>query len=381
MAEISIWEKETYFSRQDVIIVGSGFTGLWSAFHLKMINPHYKITILERGVIPTGASTRNAGFSCFGSPSELLADARSMGEQAMWKLVDRRFRGLQMIRDFFLPEDINYDPSGGYECFRAHDPHWEECSDNINWLNDELLNITGEKDVFEVADKKLSTFGFNGFAHIIENRLEAGLHPAKLVLALLAKVQQLGVQVLTGIEVQAYAESGEMVSLETTQGFSFTTKQLLLCTNAFTPDIVPAIDIIPNRGQILVTSVINNLPFKGTFHFDQGYYYFRNLNNRLLLGGARNASFDTEHTSDMMSTQVIQYRLEQFARDYILPGVDFTITDRWTGIMAMGNEKSPIVEALSSRVYCCVRMSGMGVALAPLVAKEITTFMHQRFKV
>lgn len=303
-----------------------------------------------------------------------------MGEQALWKLVDRRFKGLQMIRDLFSPEEINYEPSGGYECFIANDPHWQECTDQMNWLNDELLNITGEKKVFEVADKRLPTFRFHGFAHLIENRLEAGLHPAKLVLALLAKVQQLGVQVLTGIEVQAYEDSDQQVSLQTKQGFTFTTKQLLLCTNAFTAGIVPGIDIIPNRGQVLVTSVINNLPFKGTFHFDQGYYYFRNLNNRLLLGGARNASFDTENTSEMMSTDVIQYRLEQFAREYILPGVDFAITDRWTGIMAMGNEKSPIVEALSQNVYCCVRMSGMGVALAPLVAKEITSFMHQRFK-
>ena len=381
MPEVSIWEKETYFSTQDVIIVGSGFTGLWSAFHLKMINPQYRITILERGVIPTGASTRNAGFSCFGSPSELLADAKSMGEQEMWKLVDRRFKGLQMIRDFFSPEEINYEPSGGYECFIANDPHWQECIDQINWLNDELLNITGERQVFEVADKKLPIFGFHGFTHMIENRLEAALHPAKLVLALLAKVQQLGVQVLTGIDVKAYEDSRQKVSLQTKQGFTFTTKQLLLCTNAFTADIVPGIDITPNRGQVLVTSVINNLPFKGTFHFDQGFYYFRNLHNRLLLGGARNASFDTEHTSEMMTTEVIQYRLEQFAREYVLPGVDFTITDRWTGIMAMGKGKSPIVEAISQNVYCCVRMSGMGVALAPLVAKEITSFMHQRFTV
>ena len=167
MPEVSIWEKDTYFSTQDVIIVGSGFTGLWSAFHLKMINPQYRISILERGVIPTGASTRNAGFSCFGSPSELLADAKSMGEQEMWKLVDRRFKGLQMIRDFFSPEEINYEPSRGYECFIANDPHWQECIDQINWLNDELLNITGERQVFEVADKKLPTFGFHGFTHMI----------------------------------------------------------------------------------------------------------------------------------------------------------------------------------------------------------------------
>ena len=45
--------------------------------------------------------------------------------------------------------------------------------------------------------------------------------------------------------------------------------------------------------------------------------------------------------------------------------------------MGMGKEKSPIVQALDSNVFCCVRMSGMGVALAPLVAQEIANQMHQ----
>ena len=80
MAQVSFWEKTSFFSPQHIIIVGSGFTGLWSALQIKLINPHYKITILERGLIPTGASTRNAGFSCFGSPGELLGDAAAMGE-------------------------------------------------------------------------------------------------------------------------------------------------------------------------------------------------------------------------------------------------------------------------------------------------------------
>lgn len=71
---VSVWEKETFFAPQDIIIAGSGFVGLWSAFYLKKRNPKLKITIRDKGIIPTGASTRNAGFACFGSLTELLAD-------------------------------------------------------------------------------------------------------------------------------------------------------------------------------------------------------------------------------------------------------------------------------------------------------------------
>jgi len=99
MIQQSFWEKESFFSPQDIIIVGSGFVGLWSALHLKLKNPSYKITILERGVIPTGASTRNAGFSCFGSPGELINDTKEVGEEKMWQLVEMRYKGLLEIEN------------------------------------------------------------------------------------------------------------------------------------------------------------------------------------------------------------------------------------------------------------------------------------------
>ena len=67
----SIWEKESFFKHQDIIIVGSGFAGLWSAYFLSRKHKKAKITIVEKEPIPTGASTRNAGFACFGSLPEL----------------------------------------------------------------------------------------------------------------------------------------------------------------------------------------------------------------------------------------------------------------------------------------------------------------------
>ncbi|MEJ7589007.1 MAG: FAD-binding oxidoreductase [Ferruginibacter sp.] len=201
MSQLSIWEKESFFGPQDVIIIGSGFTGLWSALHLKLLHPEHKVTILERGLIPTGASTRNAGFSCFGSPSELINDAHSMGPENMWKLVAMRYKGLSEIRNFFNDKEINYEGEGGYECFTNDSEDWEYCAQKLDWLNEGLRNITGQEKVFAIADDKLPGFGFGGFKHMIENKLEGALHPGKLVRALLKKVQSLDVQVLTGIGV------------------------------------------------------------------------------------------------------------------------------------------------------------------------------------
>jgi gamma-glutamylputrescine oxidase len=376
MPQLSFWEKDSFFAPQDIIIAGSGFTGLWSALHLKLKDPSLKITILERGLIPTGASTRNAGFSCFGSPGELVADVALMGEEKMWQLVEMRYRGLLEIRAHFKEALIDYDACGGYECFTKNSTDREECFAKLDWLNEGLQRITGQENLFTAADEKISQFGFRGFDHLIENRLEAGLHPGKLVKALLQKVQELGVQVLTGVEVKKYCNHPHGIELTTSflygeNALKFTTGRLLLCTNAFTKQLFPAVDIIPNRGQVLITAPIDNLSFKGTFHFDKGYYYFRNVGNRLLLGGARNKSFQPENTYEMETTELIQNTLEEFIQQHLLPRTAFTITDRWSGIMAMGSEKNPVIQSISPNVFCCVRMSGMGVALAPVAAKKV----------
>lgn len=376
MPQLSIWEKESFFAPQDVIIVGSGYAGLWSAFFLKKLHPRKKITILERGIIPVGASTRNAGFSCFGSPSELLSDVAKMGEDKMLQLVEMRFKGLAEIRKHFPDKKINYDPSGGYECFTNEKNTWENCSSKIEWLNNKLKDITGTPNTFSIADNKIADLGFNHIDHLIENKLEGGLHSGKLVQALQRKVQSMGVQILTGIEVINYTEKSKLVEVETPLA-TFTAKQLLFCTNAFTKQLLPDIDIIPNRGQVILTAPIKDLKIKGTFHFDEGYYYFRNVGNRLLLGGARNKAFEEENTLHMQTTDTIERELKNFMQTYLLPETSFTITDKWSGIMAMGNEKSPIVQAVTERTFCCVRMSGIGVALAPIVSQQIAQIMNR----
>jgi gamma-glutamylputrescine oxidase len=375
MPQFSYWEKQTYFSPQDVVIIGSGFCGLWSAYHLIQKNAALKITIIERGIIPTGASTKNAGFSCFGSPTELLHDAATMGEANMWKLVKMRYDGLKKIRTTFNDTLFDYDASGGYECFDENSTNWHTVENKLPWLNKGLQSITGIPNTFTIADEKINTFGFKHFSHLIENTLEGGLQPAKLIQALCQAVQQAGVQIITGVEAINYVEKNNTVQIQTKNGFEFTANQLLICTNAFTKAIVPSIDIQPCRGQVFITEPIKNLALKGTFHFDEGYYYFRNVGNRLLIGGARNTAFEAETTTEIDTSLNIQQTLEAFSKRHLLPNIPFNIANRWSGIMAMGSEKLPLCSALSSNVFCCVRMSGMGVALAPVVADHISSLM------
>ena len=167
------------------------------------------------------------------------------------------------------------------------------------------------------------------------------------------------------------------IELRTSHPFTLSATQLLLCTNAFTKDLLPELDIVPARGQVLLTSPIKNLPFHGTFHSDEGFYYFRNLGNKVLLGGARNKAFQNESTTDLSTSDFIQKELENYLSEVVLPHFQnqYTIEYRWAGIMAFGKEKMPIVKQVSNNVFCAVRMSGMGVSLAPVIGKKIAKMM------
>jgi gamma-glutamylputrescine oxidase len=375
---ISIWEKDTFFAPQDIIIIGSGFVGLWSAFYLKKKHPKVKVSIIDRGIIPTGASTRNAGFACFGSLSELVYDAKTMGTDKMLKLVEMRYKGLERIRKYFDEDVIDFELCGGYELFDANSTiATEEIENSIEYINSLLKPITETKKTFRLQDEKIPVYGFGQTEHLVKNNLEGCLHSGKLLKALLMAVQSMGVQVFNAIEVKNFHVFDDTIELETNRQLSFHTHKLLVCTNAFANDLLEEVDVVPARGQVILTSPIKNLPWKGTFHSDEGFYYFRNLGDRVLLGGARNKAFEEEQTTTMETSEFIQKELERYLATVVLPNYagKFTIEHRWSGIMAMGSEKMPIVKQALPNVFCAVRMSGMGVALAPVVGQEVCSIM------
>ncbi len=390
---ISVWEQSTYFAPKDLVIVGCGFVGLWTAYETIHQNPKLNITILERGTIPSGASTRNAGFSCFGSVSELISDIQLMGEATMLETVKMRYDGLQRIQEVFKAKEIDYNQWGGYELFEGKKGAKNDESglydiskleSDIAYLNKILAPAlkTPKKNgkylpIYTNASKDIKKLGFQGIEALAFNQLEGQLNSAKLVLALQKAVQAKGVQILFNTEVKKFKSHKKGVTITTNLEAVLETKQFLVCTNGFAKQLIPSLDVVPARGQVFVTEPMKNLKFKGCFHFDEGYYYFRNLGNRLLLGGARNADFKNEKTYSLETSATIQKVLEDFMMQRILPkgSKKPKIELRWSGTMGMGSIKKPIIEQVQPNVYCAVRMSGMGVAIAPIVAKKALKLM------
>jgi glycine/D-amino acid oxidase-like deaminating enzyme len=364
---LSYWEIKSWLSNMDFTIVGSGIVGLNCALQLKQRFPKANILILEKGMLPQGASTKNAGFACFGSLSELINDLNTHTEVEVLELVKKRVSGLQLLRDTLGDKSINYQEHGGYELFmQEHSDLYEECQEKQDRVNT-LLRPVFNDDVFSFKD---NTFGFKNIKkHYNFNKFEGQIDTGKMMETLLLKAQKKGNKILNNVFVESFSEEVNFIKVKTNQ-FEFSTKKLLIATNGFASQLLNE-NVKPARAQVLITKPVEKLHIEGTFHLDQGYYYFRNVDNRILFGGGRNLDFQAEETTDFAQTEIIQNKLEEILRTTILPNTDFEIDHKWSGIMGVGHQKKAIVKQLSDNVYCGVRLGGMGVAIGSLVGKEL----------
>lgn len=369
---ISFWERESLL-HYDVIIIGSGIVGLQTAIQVKEKHPNYEVLILERGLLPSGASTRNAGFAATGSLSELVEDAKHTSEAALIDLFAKRKAGIDFLRAQLGDAAIGYTPEGSHELLRAAEA---EIIGHIDHYNQLLKEVSGGNS-FVLADEQIETFGFSpgSFRHCIACTTEAALHTGKLIKSLLGLALQKGVEIKTGAEVSHIENLNGKNRVLVKDGFhdsiSFEAPQVIVCTNAFSKRFFPEEDIQPGRGQVLVTHPIEDLKVKGIFHFDQGYYYFRNVGNRVLFGGGRNLDFATENTTEISLNLQIQDRLIHLLKTELLPGQDFEVDMQWSGIMAFGATKMPIIKSLEGNIHGGFRLGGMGVALGSMVAVEL----------
>lgn len=369
---LSFWEINT-FGQYDVAIIGSGITGLSLACSLKEKNPKLKIVIIERGTFPAGASTKNAGFACFGSACEILSDIKLMGEEQALALVEKRVKGLHMLRARLGDDKLDYLEQGGGELLFKN----ESVEPNqIEYLNKLLYNIH-LKEVFKFDTGKINSYGFNQdlLSGFINNSCDGQIDTGLAMHNLWQYTLSLGVDIMNGAnvdEIDAHNDEVHIIAdLQPSGRYILKAKKVAVCTNAFTGKFFPDLDIAPGRGQILITQPIPNLKFKGIFHFDDGYFYFRDYYDRVIFGGGRNMDFKMETTADIALNEDIQQRLSYYLKELILPHQAFEIDHRWAGIMAFGKDKTPIVKQVDKNIYAACRLNGMGIAIGSLIGEEL----------
>jgi glycine/D-amino acid oxidase-like deaminating enzyme len=372
----SYWERAQFMDGIDFIVIGAGIVGYSTALELRNLHPSAKIIVLERGNLPSGASSKNAGFACFGSASEIYDDIQEFGEEIVWETVKLRWKGLQALRSQIGDEGLKLQIHGSWDLFTAKEmATFDAVLPYLDNFNARLKEMTGESEVFSVDNSVQERFGFQKIASSFKNRLEGQIDTGSMNQAFYQKVISKDIKVLFGCEVLSIEEKGASALLKTNLG-DFSAKKTAICTNGFAKQLLNE-DVRPARAQVLITRPIENLNIEGTFHYQKGYYYFRNIDNRILFGGGRNLDMKGETTTEMSTSETIMDSLKEILETVILPSTPYEIDHSWAGIMGVGETKKPIIKYISTSIACGIRLGGMGIAIGSLVGQELAELISK----
>ena len=360
----SYWQKTLFDQNWDVLIIGAGFSGLNTAIDCIEREPKMKVLVVDPAMGQHSASVRNAGFACFGSLSEFLHDVDLMGQERAASLLRQRNLGVAKIAHFCKGEQNVFRQCVAHEVFMpGNRAIWEKCMAQIDKVNSLLREIGLNGQTYTIS-ANTQVENAIGSIHI---KGEGQINPERLHHMLWQKASALGVQFL--FDKASNIESGDKPVVHLSSGVELKSRYVVNAVNGFDESLHAHSSVKPARAQVLITSEVEDMPYEGNYHMDEGFYYFRNVGKRLLLGGGRNLDIDGETTTELLLSEPIQQHLMNLIRNELLPGREVSIEHQWSGIMGMRADKHPQLET-DGNCLSLAGMSGMGVALSFVLSEE-----------
>ena len=373
----SYWERETFLENYDIIVVGAGIAGLSTAIELKNNRPDFRIAVLERSWLSDGASSKNAGFACFGSISEFLDDMKDMSFDDVVSLATRRFRGIEKLVKEYSEEVLKLEWNGGHEVFFQEDESsFKECCAFVDRFNDAFERILNIRPYTVSTVQEFQ--GITNLVGVISNKYEGGLNTGAMLNAMRSRALSIGIVIFNGVEVCGYSSLQNEVVVESSVGI-WKANRVAFCTSSFHSELFEDLHMSSKRNQVVVTKPIANLQLNGTFHHHKGFNYFRNIDGRILMGGMRHQFPNTESTSFQGITDEVVSALTNFLQHKIHTISEVEIDIAWSGILGVGKDERSIVTQVEENVFVGARLGGIGVAIGSLVGQELAELIYSSF--
>ncbi|MFE7048343.1 NAD(P)/FAD-dependent oxidoreductase [Streptomyces californicus] len=275
----------------DLLVVGGGYSGLWTALIAKERDPDRDVVLIEGHEVGWAASGRNGGF-CAASLTHGLANGVERWPDEIAKLEELGERNLDAIEAAVARYGIDCEFERTGEIDVATEPH--QLQELREWHEEIVkLGITGvdflDRDALR-AEVDSPTF----LGGLWDRRGVAMLHPAKLAWGLKRACRELGVRIYEHTRGLELARSGEGMAVRTPYGRVFA-RRVALGTNIF-PSLVKRIRpyTVPVYDYALMTepltpAQLESIGWKGRQGLGDSanqFHYFRlSADNRILWGG------------------------------------------------------------------------------------------------
>jgi gamma-glutamylputrescine oxidase len=359
----------------ETVIVGGGLFGLSVGCQILESRRSENVCILERGIFPSGASTKNAGFGCFSSFTEFLKEVELFGIEKAVAILRDRVKGLQLLYKRVGNKTDIIRFSGSYEVIKeAQLPLLA----HLGRVNSALREIFNE-DVYVIDNSKIQEFGLNTdvVKALVFKKYEWQINSGKLVKALVNKFTVMGGRYLTGTDVKSYQRtpSGSIDVFvrnpaSETNDFLFTTTKLIFCTNSFISQIQKDSEVFPVREEVMITKPIPNLKIHTNLEVDEGLYYLRPVEGRLLIGGGADLNAKSDQNFEFKNTDSAKTNLIRSLKE-LIPSLDFEVDYFWSGIQGFSKDKTRFkILKLSENVYSVFGCAGLGVSIASIAAER-----------
>jgi glycine/D-amino acid oxidase-like deaminating enzyme len=349
----SLWLKEPHDGlppsrsegRAEVVVIGGGVTGCSCALTLAELG--VRVRLYEAREIAGGASGRNGGFALRGAAVPYDEARRDLGDHRARQLMELTERSLDRM------EELAGDAFRRVGSLRlAFD------RDESDALRNEYDALREHGFAVEWVDELESPLDGLYLGAILHPG-DGSLQPARWVRRLAAHAVRAGAEI----------REGEQVTIE-----ELDADAVVVACDGFIPQLLPELPVHATRGQVLATEPLHERRYDRPHYARGGYDYWQQLpDGRLVIGGNRDASLDTEETELEETTSLIQDRIEVLVGQLV--GHRPEVTDRWAGIWGTTPDRMPLVGEVRDKVWVAGGYSGhgnaLGLACGDLVARAI----------
>jgi len=334
----------------DVVVVGAGVTGCSAALHLAQAGK--RVRLCDAREVAGGASGRNGGFALRGMPAPFDITAASVGEQSAQAMMAWTERAIDTI------EALAGDAFRRVGSLRiAVD---DEERDELRAEYESLVAAGFAVEWVESFDPPLA----GRFTAALRHVPDGVLQPARWVRRLARYAAAAGVEI---------CEHTRVSSLDELDGAT-----VVVCTDGYPSGLLGQIEglIIPTRGQVIATEPIPERVFEVPHYGRHGFDYWHQAGDgRIVVGGFRDVSFDTEFTADEQLTEPVQTALHAFVNGLL--GRELRVDYAWAGIFGLVMDFLPVVGRVPGleNVWVAGGYSGhgnvLGFACGELVARAV----------